>query len=88
MTTMASVVYLLCAITSAFCAVLLFRSYRRHRTRLLMWSTLCFVGLAINNVLLVIDLVVVPELDLSLVRSGTAVVAILLLLIGLVWEDS
>jgi hypothetical protein len=85
---MASVVYVLCTITSAFCAVLLFRSYRKQRTRLLMWSTLCFVGLALNNILLVIDLLIVPGIDLVLVRSGFAMVAILLLVIGLVWEDA
>jgi hypothetical protein len=85
---MAEIVYILCALTSMFCAFLLFRSYRAGKTRLLMWSTLCFVGLAINNVLLVIDLVIVPDHDFSLVRSGTALAAMLLLLIGLVWEES
>jgi hypothetical protein len=86
---MAEAVYLLCALTSMFCAVLLFRSYRRQRTRLLMWSTWCFVGLALNNVLLVVDLLVVPDaVDLALVRSGTALLAIVLLVIGLLWEDS
>ena len=85
---MAEAVYILCALTSLFCAVLLFRSYRRQRTKLLMWSTLCFVGLAINNVLLVLDLLVVPDVDLSIVRTGTAFVAISLLVIGLLWEDS
>ncbi|MDQ3365957.1 MAG: DUF5985 family protein [Myxococcota bacterium] len=86
---MAEVVYLLCAATSVFCAVLLFRSYRQQRTRLLMWSTLCFVGLALNNILLVVDLLVVPtEVDLSLVRTGTALAAVVLLVIGLVWEDA
>lgn len=85
---MAEVVYILCALTSMFCAVLLFRSYRASKTRLLMWSTLCFVGLAINNVLLVIDKILVPEMDLSLLRSGTGVAPMLLLLIGLIWEES
>lgn len=86
---MAEAVYILCALTSLFCAVLLFRSYRRQRTRLLMWSTACFVGLAINNALLVVDLVVVPDaMDLSLLRSGVALGAVLLLVIGLSWEDS
>ena len=85
---MAEAVYLLCALTSLLCAVLLFRSYRSQRSRLLMWSTLCFAGLAINNVLLFIDLVLVRDaIDLSLARSGTALVAVMLLLIGLVWED-
>jgi hypothetical protein len=86
--TMAEAVYLLCALTSILCALLLFRSYRAQRSRLLMWSTLCFAGLAINNILLFVDLVLVPEaVDLSLLRSGTALAAVLLLLIGLVWED-
>ena len=85
---MAEAVYLLCALTSMFCAVLLFRSYRQQRTRLLMWSTWCFVGLAINNVLLFVDLVIIPNTDLTLVRSGFALVAVTLLVIGLIWEDS
>jgi hypothetical protein len=85
---MAEAVYLLCALASMFCAVLLFRSYRRQRTRLLMWSTLCFVGLALNNVLLFVDLVLAPDTDLALVRSGVALTAITLLLIGLLWEDA
>ncbi|HLL21693.1 MAG TPA: DUF5985 family protein [Kofleriaceae bacterium] len=86
---MAEAVYILCALTSVFCAVLLLRSYRRQRTRLLMWSSWCFIGLALNNLLLVIDLIVVPDaIDLALVRTGTALAAILLLVIGLVWEDS
>lgn len=84
---MAEVVYLLCALASAFCAVLLGATYRRSRTRLLMWSTLCFVGLTINNFLLFIDLVLVPDIDLAVLRSVTAFVSITLLLIGLLWED-
>jgi hydrogenase/urease accessory protein HupE len=85
---MAETVYLLCALTSLFCAVLLFRSYRRQRTRLLMWSTLCFVGLAINNILLFIDLVLVPDRDLQILRTSVGLAALLLLVIGLVWEDT
>ncbi len=85
---MAEAVYLLCALTSLFCAVVLARSYRRQRTRLLMWSTACFVGFAINNILLFVDLVLVPDIDLALLRSGTAFVAVALLVIGLIWEDS
>ena len=85
---MAVAVYILCALTSITCAVLLGRSYRRQPTRLLMWSTLCFIGLAINNILMFVDLVVVPQIDLSLVRTGTALAAVMLLLIGLLWEDA
>lgn len=85
---MAEAVYLLCALTSILCAVLLARSYRTQNSRLLMWSTLCFAGLAVNNILLFVDLVLTAQdVDLSLVRSGTAFASVLLLLIGLVWED-
>ena len=83
---MAEVTYLLCGATSILCAILLARGYLRTRTRLLLWSTLCFVGLAINNVLLFVDLVVLPDVDLRLVRSGSALVSLLLLVIGLIWE--
>jgi hydrogenase/urease accessory protein HupE len=85
---MPETIYILCALTSLFCAVLLWRSYRRSRTKLLMWSTLCFFGLAINNALLVIDLVVVPDADLALVRGAVALGSMLMLLIGLIWEES
>jgi hypothetical protein len=84
----AETVYALCALTSIVCAGLLVRNYRRQRTRLVMWSMWCFVGLAINNVLMFVDLIIVPDIDLALVRSGTALAAFVLLLIGLLWEDS
>ena len=85
---MAEAVYVLCAVTSVACVMLLLRSYRKQRTRLLLWSTLCFSGLAVNNVLMVVDLIIVPSSDMSLFRTGSGFVAILLLLIGLTWEDS
>lgn len=87
---MAELTYLLCAATSVLCAVLLLRGYLRTRTRLLMWSTLCFIGLALNNILLFLDLVVFPgpEIDLRLYRAGSALVSIALLSIGLIWEGS
>lgn len=84
---MAEAVYLLCGLTSLFCALLLIRSFRRQRSRLLLWSSLCFVGLAVNNTLLVVDLMVVPEVDLSAVRTTVAAAALLLLLLGLIWES-
>ncbi|MDB4962816.1 MAG: hypothetical protein JWP01_2815 [Myxococcales bacterium] len=85
---MGELVYLLCAVASAFCAILLGKSYRGNPTRLLMWSTLCFVGLTVNNILLFVDLVLVPDIDLSLFRAVIALVSVLLLLIGLLWEDA
>ncbi len=84
---MAESVYILCALTSLLCAGLLVRHYRRQRTRLLLWSTLCFGGLALNNALLFVDLVVVPDLDLALVRTGMALIAMTMLVIGLIWES-
>ncbi len=83
---MADLVYLLCALASVCCAGLLLRSWVRARTRLLLWCMLCFVGLALNNLLLLVDLWVVPDVDLSGLRAGTALVALGLLVFGLVWE--
>jgi hydrogenase/urease accessory protein HupE len=83
----ASVVYALCAITSTVCAVLLVRSYLAGRVRLLLWSALCFVGLAVNNVILVIDRSILPDVDLSVLRSASGLVAVSILLFGLIWES-
>ena len=83
---MATVVYALCALTSLACAVLLLRGYGASRARLLLWSGLCFAGLALNNVLLLIDKRVVPSMDLSLWRTLPALAGVALLLYGLVWE--
>ena len=85
---MAEAVYLLCAATSLVCAVLLLRAYLDYRTRLLLWSTLCFALFTLNNILLFVDLIVVPyTVDLSLWRGSTALAAVSLLLFGLVWES-
>lgn len=84
---MAGVIYLLCALTSFACALLILKSYFRTRHRLLLWSGLCFVGLLINNLLLVLDLLVFPDIDLQTIRLATALVALLLLLYGLIWEE-
>ena len=81
-----TVVYALCALTSLACAWLLLRGYARTRVRLLLWSGLWFTGLALNNILLFIDVRVLPEVDLSIVRTIPAVIGILLLVFGLVWE--
>ena len=84
---MAEAVFLLCALTSLTCAILLLRGYGHSRSRLLLWSGLCFVGLALNNGLLVVDRIVFPTtVDLSLWRQIPATVGIGLLLYGLVWD--
>ena len=83
---MAEAVYLLCAVTSLTCALQLLRAWRANRIGLLFWTAVCFAGLAANNLLLVVDLVVVPQTDLSLLRTLVAVVAMMTLLYGLIWH--
>jgi hypothetical protein len=83
---MAETIYLLCAVTSIVAAILLFRMWRRRGTRLLLWSCLCFAGLAVNNILLLVDLILVPDVDLMALRTGAALASVALLLVGLVWE--
>ena len=86
---MAEAVYLLCAATSVLCALLLLRAYRANRTRLLFWSGLCFAGLALNNILLWIDLVLMPTpMSLALARNATALLSLAILLYGLIREDA
>jgi hypothetical protein len=83
----ASLVYLLCAITSTLCVVLLVAKYRSSRVRLLLWCSLCFSGLALNNIVLFVDLVLTPaSLDLSVVRALPAVLGVSLLLYGFIWD--
>lgn len=83
---MAQIVYILCALTSLFCAVLLFRQYRFSRSRLLFWSAFCFVCFTLTNILLFLDLIIFPERDFSALRSGTALLGVVMLLYGLIWE--
>jgi hypothetical protein len=84
---MAEAIYLLCALTSIACAVLLLRGYGASGNGLLLWSGLCFLGLAANNVLLVVDVMVVPTMDLMLFRGAVALGALMVLLFGLVWHS-
>ena len=84
---MAAIIYSLCTLTSLACFGLLLRAWRASRSRLLFWSALCFAGLSINNFLLVIDKLVFIEADFSTWRLMTALVALLLLLFGLIWEE-
>lgn len=84
---MATFVYALCALTSLTCAVLLVRGYQQSRVRLLLWAGLCFCGLALNNLLLFIDMRVVATVDLSVWRSLPALAGLALLIYGLVWES-
>lgn len=83
---MSEAIYILCALTSLACAWLLLHRYRRSGHRLLFWSGLCFAAMTVNNVILVVDKLVFPEADLSLLRQATALIAVLLLLYGLIYE--
>ncbi|MDP1953183.1 MAG: DUF5985 family protein [Polaromonas sp.] len=84
---MAELIYSLCALTAISCAWLSLRGYRQSRSRLLFWSGLCFAGLSVNNLLLVIDKLVFPSVDLTTWRLAAALTAVLLLLFGLIWEE-
>jgi hypothetical protein len=87
MSNVPGLVYMLCAATCLLCAVLLFRGYARSGVRLLFWSGLCFLGLMLDNVMLYIDVVVVPDVSLLVWRKVPGLIAIALLLFGLVWES-
>ena len=85
---MAKLIYSLCTLTSFMCAWLLLRSYLRTKSKLLFWSGLCFVGLTVNNVLLVLDRIVFPTSpDLSIWRLTAALTSLILLLYGLIYEE-
>lgn len=84
---MAKIVYVLCTLTSFSCAFLLLRSYAATRYRLLWWSGLCFVGLTLNNLILIVDAQAGPQIDLTFWRLLAALVALLPLLYGLIWEE-
>jgi hypothetical protein len=84
---MATVIYSLCALTGLACAILLLRGYQKTRVHLLLWSGLCFVGLTASNLILVLDRIVYPDMDFSSLRLATALVGLLLLLFGLIWEN-
>jgi hypothetical protein len=83
----AAAVYLLCFLASACCSWLLVRSYLGNRTKVLLWSAVCFVLLALNNLFLFVDLALLPTLiDLSLLRVALGLSAVSALLYGFIWE--
>ena len=84
---MTSLVYILNSLTFAVCSALLGRAYWRVRQRLLLWSALCFAGLALSNLLIFVDVIMLPQTDLYLLRLATAAIAMLLLMFGLIWES-
>ena len=82
----AAAVFLACAITSALCVVLLVRGWLASRSRLLLWSSLGFTGLALNNIILVVDRLLIPHADLALIRAAAAFLGVLILLTGCIWD--
>jgi hypothetical protein len=84
---MVRVIYTLCTLTSLTCAWLLLRSFLHTEYRLLFWSGLCFVGLSLNNVLVVLDRIILPSMDLLRWRLVAALVAVSLLVYGLIWTE-
>lgn len=82
----AAIVYLLCLFTSSVCAGLLVRSYFRTRSSLLLWSATCFVMLAVNNFLVVLDILFLPMIDLSAYRNLATLIGLVSLLYGFIWE--
>ena len=83
---MPELVYALCGLTSILCAVLLWRQHRRTGGRLLFWSAGCFICLAIANVVLCVDLILIPQADLSTIRNAITLAGVLMLLGALIWE--
>jgi hypothetical protein len=84
---MAGFIYTLCALTCLAAALLLFRGWRQSRTPLLAWSALCFAGLTLSNTILVLDRTIFLDRDFSTARLVVALLALLLLIIGLIWES-
>jgi hypothetical protein len=82
----AEITYILCGLTSIACAVLLLRGYLTTRMPLLFWAALCFVGLTIDNALLFVDLVLLPHVDLFMLRTTAALAGMAVLLYGMIWD--
>ena len=83
---MAALIYGLCALSALLCTVLLLQAFRRSGYRLLLWSGLCFTGLTLNNLLVILDRIVLPDIDLAVWRTSVALVAMAVLLYGLIWD--
>ena len=81
-----TLVYTLCFLTSSACALLLARSYRRTAARLLLWSALCFAFLALNNFVVILDLLLLPDIDFRLTRLALSLAAVGVLLFGFIWD--
>jgi hypothetical protein len=85
---MIKVIYILCGLTSLGCAILLVRRYQRTRGKLLLLGSVFFMTQVVTNILLFVDLVVIPDVDLSILRSLVTIVGLIFLLVGLIWETT
>jgi hypothetical protein len=83
---MAAAIYGLCTLTALLCAYLLLNAYRRGRYRLLLWSGLGFAGLTLNNLVLALDKLVFTQLDLTAWRMSIALISMVTILYGLIWD--
>jgi len=83
---MVDLIYGLCALTAALCCWLLLLGYFRSRYRLLLWGGLCFAGLTLNNIFVIMDKVFFLQMDLSVPRMVTSLAAMIILLYGLIWD--
>jgi len=83
---MAGLIYGLCALTAFLCSWLLLKAYSVNHYRLLLWGGLCFAGLTLNNIIVVLDKFYVPDIDLSTIRLMVALTSMLILLYGLIWD--
>lgn len=84
---MVGLIYLLCALTALLCTWLLLRAYRDSGYKLLLWGGLCFAGLTLNNILLVIDKLLLPYIDLTSWRLVLALISTIVFLYGLIWDS-
>lgn len=85
---MAPISYILCACTSMICFALLLRAYLQSKASLLLWSSLCFFFLALQNVVLVVDLVITgPAISLVMWRTLAGFIGSSILLLALMWEN-
>ncbi len=84
---LAALIYFVQFVASSVCATLLMRSYIRNRTRLLLWSGICFIFFALNSLSVIFDFVLLPpDIDLGLVRVGTLLIGVAALLYAFIWE--
>lgn len=81
-----AVIYLLCFLTSFVAMILLLRSYASGRSPLLLWSAIAFIALAMNNLLLFVDIVLLPSFSLIWGRQLANLMAVAVLLYGFIWE--